>query len=95
MSNGVEGDYWSQTRYEDNVFNDKAWILEFQSSYKEMKYYEHRNGFSIRPVCEKSAVTSLNYVEKDNANTVYKTIENGQIVIVRNGVKYNLRGQKL
>lgn len=38
------------------------------------------------------SATGLNHVQGDNEKS-FKTIENGQLVIIRNGVKYNAAGQ--
>ena len=44
-------------------------------------------------VMEKKPSTGINDV-KVNASKAYKTIENGEVIIVKDGVKYNIMGQK-
>lgn len=39
-------------------------------------------------------ITSINDIKVTKSNA-YKTIENGQVVIVKDGVRYNMMGQKL
>lgn len=63
------------------------------------KYYFFCNGskISIGSVeLSKTAVqipTAVEDIVAENASKVVKTIENGQIIIIKNGVKYNVLGQ--
>ena len=44
-------------------------------------------------IVEKDAATAIDNVENDVK--AVKTIENGQLVIIKNGVRYNVAGQEM
>ena len=51
-------------------------------------------GMRARVVVSENAATGLDNIT-NGENTVIKTIENGQLIIIRNGEKFNAQGQKL
>lgn len=48
-----------------------------------------------RIVLGEQVATEINFVNGESINGLVKTIENGQLVIIKNGVKYNVMGIKL
>ncbi len=92
---GDYGYYWSSSLHEYDPLN--AWGLFFSSYSVSPSYIDYRNlGFSVRPVCmvEKTP-TAVESINTDNASKVTKTIENGRVVIIRDGVRYDITGRKL
>ena len=78
--------------------------LAFPQSDKTLKgfraYFEINGGSSAAPIRSARIVTpnnmptEINLVEQEN-NGVVKTIENGQLIIIRDGVRYNALGEQL
>ena len=58
--------------------------------------YNRYSGFSVRPVCivEKTP-TAVKNINADKREKAIKTIEDGKVVIIRDGEKYDLAGRKL
>ena len=48
-----------------------------------------------RIVMGEQVITSINFFDGNMANETVKTIENGQLVIIRDGVRYNAMGIRL
>ena len=72
-------------------------MLSFSSDEKYSSLQERINGYSIRPVYDgpDTTPTAIESINADNAQKVIKTIENGKVVIIRNGVRYDITGRRL
>lgn len=90
---------------ENNLFLGPNDLLYFSSSptpIKGMRAYFQLNGISnpqqaikhARIVAHGQVVTSIDFVNESNESTI-KTIENGQLVIIRDGVRYNVMGVRI
>ena len=92
---GDYGYYWSSSLY--GYGPNFAWYLYFNSYFVYPWDGNGRvNGFSVRPVCTvEKTPTAVESINSDNAGKVTKTIENGQIIIIRNNKKYDLSGREL
>ncbi|MCQ2227752.1 MAG: hypothetical protein MJZ01_07590 [Bacteroidales bacterium] len=91
---GDAGRYWSRSLYTDG--SDSAYGLLFRSGVVSYNYNNRDNGFSVRPVfMVESTPTAIESINADKAQKVIKTIENGKVVIIRNGEKFDLSGRKL
>ncbi|MCQ2226427.1 MAG: hypothetical protein MJZ01_00785 [Bacteroidales bacterium] len=92
---GSYGDYWSSSL---NVLNSSyGRYLDFREGDfdpwdSSNRYY----GQSVRPVfAVEKTPTAIESINTDNAGKTIKTVENGQIIIIRNGEKFDLAGKKL
>ncbi len=94
-SEGFRGYYWSSSLFEDN--SDSGRYLDFREGDFDPwdnngRYY----GQSVRPVfAVEKTPTVVESINTDNAGKTIKTVENGQIIIIRNGEKFDLAGKKL
>ena len=90
---------------EDNLFLGPNDLLYFSSSATPIKGM--RAWFKVkvpnpqhviqhaRIVKGEQVITSINLIDGNMANETVKTIENGQLVIIRDGVRYNAMGIRL
>ena len=90
---------------EDNLFLGPNDLLYFSSSATPIKGM--RAWFKVkvpnpqhviqhaRIVKGEQVITSINFIDGNMANETVKTIENGQLVIIRDGVRYNAMGIRL
>ena len=90
---------------ENNLFlgpNDLLYFSQTATPIKGMRAYFQIKGVSnpaqaikhARIVAHGQVVTSIDLVNDVNEGTV-KTIENGQLIIIKNGIRYNVMGVKL
>lgn len=93
---GNQGLYWSCLLSASN--SSRACRFDFGSGHVAwgsdgLRYL----GFPIRPVYDgpDTTPTAIESINTDNAGKVTKTIENGQIIIIRNNKKYDLSGREL
>jgi len=89
---------------ENNLFlgpNDLLYFSQDATPIKGTRAYFHvkvpgaANNVSARIVLGSQVVTSINLVNGERIDGTVKTIENGQLVIIRDGKKYNVMGIKL
>lgn len=89
---------------ENNLFlgpNDLLYFSQDATPIKGTRAYFHvkvpgaANNVSARIVLGSQVVTSINLVNGERIDGSVKTIENGQLVIIRDGKKYNVMGIKL
>lgn len=60
----------------------------------DVKIKETAGGFRISKIVVSSTVaTAVSNISAEKSAKVFKTVENGQMIIVKNGVKYNVLGQ--
>ncbi len=91
---GVDGYYWPSSV--DLIYSAHVHVLRFESGNNNYATYSHRyNGYSVRPVLSPNNNTAVENVEQDKSNNTRKVIENGQVVIIRDGVRYNVLGVRL
>ncbi len=90
---GMRGNYWSSTLNTDKA--SYARYIDFQSSKQERTTYGRFYGRSIRAVSETIIVTGIEHSHSADITPVRKVLHNGQLVIVRNGVCYDLHGRIL
>lgn len=91
---GVDGYYWPSSPYSIN--SSLVHVLYFESGNNNYTAYSHRyRGYSVRPVLSPNNNTAVENVEQDKSNNTRKVIENGRVVIVRDGVRYNVLGVRL
>ncbi len=82
--------YWSSSLCENN-YPRNAYYLGLG----EVTYGSRCYGRSVRPVVEKSKITTeIEKVELQAESQVRKIVENGVVYILRDGVKYTLTGQR-
>ncbi len=86
------GCYWSSSRNAD--YPTVAWYLMFASDGQGTGVDGRCQGQSVRPVFSQNN-TAVENVQQDNSDTIRKVIENGQVVIVRDGVRYNVLGARI
>lgn len=90
------GFYWSS---EANANGASFMYYTAISSAEIATYYSNYRYFgqSIRPVYVglDTTPTAIDGINADNAQKVVKTIENGKVVIIRNGERYDITGRKL
>lgn len=58
-------------------------------------YCKHECGEYDESKDESHTATSIESINSDHSHTVVKTIENGRVVIIRDGEKYDIAGRKL
>lgn len=89
------GYYWTATP--SSVWAEYAYDFDFYSNgirpdHANDRYYGH----TVRPVCTvEKTPTAIESINTNNASKVTKTIENGQIIIIRNNKKFDLSGREL
>ena len=88
---GWRGNYWSSSLNEGEA--SYARYIDFQSSKQERTQYGRFYGRSVRAVRETAIVTDINHTASAEAAAVQKVLRNGQILILRNGVCYDLHGR--
>ncbi|MCQ2216538.1 MAG: DUF1566 domain-containing protein [Bacteroidales bacterium] len=96
LDKGSSGLYWSSTPYPGSAYG--AYYLDFDSDNVDPNIDDSRyRGFPVRPVYDvpDTTPTAIESVNTDNAGKVTKTIENGKVVIIRNGERYDIAGRKL
>ncbi len=54
-----------------------------------------RRGMIARIVEREETATGINEISNDSSIRAQKVLENDQVIIIRNGVKYNMQGQKI
>ncbi len=86
------GCYWSSSR--DANYPTVAWYLMFASDGQGTGVDGRSQGQSVRPVFSKKG-TAVENVEQNSSDNILKVIENGQIVIIRDRVRYNVLGVRL
>ncbi len=86
------GCYWSSSR--DANYPTVAWYLMFAADGQGTGVDGRSQGQSVRPVMGKTA-NALPTVGTGTSSTIRKVIENGQLVIIRDGVRYNVLGVRL
>ncbi len=91
-SAGEYGGYWSSSLGPTRP--TEAYSLYFESDYHDCFYGDRYYGSSVRPVVSKES-TSVENIEHTNFDNIRKVIENGQVVIIRDGVRYNVLGVRL
>ena len=86
-----DGHYWCKTGY-DNVVTQIQFIGSMKSVVKT--YGIRSNGMSIRPVSKKKATTTsiVEVTDNQEASKSGKYISGGNLVIVKDGKKYNANG---
>ena len=91
---GSDGYYWSSSLNENSP--DNAWYVSFLSGYVD-RFYDYRgDGFPVRPVQESGTGTGFGYTAAaETAVPARKVLRNGQVLIFRNGVYYDLHGRLL
>lgn len=91
---GQAGFYWSRTigTYDSQC----AMYMKIGASTASCDYHFRCHGNSVRPVYKISGVpTAVDITKADMTTKIVKTIENGRIVIIRNGERYDIAGRKL
>ncbi len=88
----VSGHYWSASI--DPNYPSTARRIYFHSDYHDGYNSDRRLGYSVRPVFSMKD-TAVENVKPSNSDNVRKVIENGQIVIIRDGVRYSVLGVRL
>lgn len=95
---GSHGSYWSRSLYKVyNYYYDYAYYLLFDLAYLGWSYGSRYYGYSVRPVRSKEKVTtSINsVVANQKATKNGKFISGGNLVIVKDGKKYNANGMEI
>ena len=89
--NNYDGHYWCKTGY-DNVVTQ----IQFMGLMKSVvrSYGNRSNGMSIRPVSKKKATTTsiVEVTDDQEASKSGKYISGGNLVIVKDGKKFNANG---
>ncbi len=93
---GEGGYYWSSSLDElDKETPYYAGELDFGSIGYYYGIINRCYGYSVRPVVSKESITVVEIVEQTNSDNTRKVIENGYVVIIRDGVRYNVLGTAL
>ena len=89
---GSNGGYWSSSLNEN--LNDFALgSVYFDSDYVGDGYFGRKDGRSVRPVRETAISTGTVNPSAMNNDEVRKVFRNGQVLILRNGVYYDVHGR--
>lgn len=90
---GSDGYYWSSSLNENSP--DNAWYVTFLSGYVDGVYDSRGDGFPVRPVQENGIGTGFGNTAAADTTIVRKVLHNGQVLILRNGIYYDLHGRLL
>jgi hypothetical protein len=82
--------YWWNGAYESQLNSFRAYF--YVNTTSGANYSPIRHGMIARIIKEEQTATGVDNVQGDNVQCI-KMIENDQIVIIKNGVKYNVQGQ--
>ena len=82
--------YWWNGAYESQLKSFRAYF--YVNTTSGANYSPIRHGMIARIIKEEQTATGVDNVQGDNVQCI-KMIENDQIVIIKNGVKYNVQGQ--
>ena len=98
-STAYEGYYWSSSIREKHVYLMEFWLTpyrEYASLWTIITGGSCGNGYSVRLVKDYSNVsTDISHPSAANTAIVRKVLRNGQILILRNGIYYDLHGRIL
>ncbi len=90
---GSYGYYWSSSLNESNP--GRAYRLFFSSDSLDWYHGYRYNGPSVRPVHPKDGFLTGVEPYIASPDPVRKVLENGQVIIIRDGVRYNVLGIKV
>ncbi len=82
--------YWWTGDHESQLKSFRAYF--YVNTTSGANYSPIRHGMIARIIKEEQTATGVDNVQGDNVQCI-KMIENDQIVIIKNGVKYNVQGQ--
>jgi hypothetical protein len=82
--------YWWTGDHESQLKSFRAYF--YVNTTSGANYSPIRHGMIARIIKEEQTATGVDNVQGDNVQCI-KIIENDQIVIIKNGVKYNVQGQ--
>ena len=88
----TDGLYWVGTN--GYFYNDNTDILGLRTYFSITDNAGKPLNIRARVVVSENAATGLDNIT-NGENTTIKVIENGQLIIIRNGEKFNAQGQKL
>lgn len=87
------GIYWNINIITDGGVYDEARVMFFSNTtHVKHSYYQRYRGFSIRPVRAKVATSIVEVTDNQKATKSRKYISGGNLVIVKDGKKYNANG---
>ncbi len=91
---GTSAYYWSSSIYTDYLYY-AAYGITFGLSESRLNGIHRFVGCSVRPVVSKSSIVNKLENIKSETTQVRKVIENGQVIIIKNGVHYNILGTQV
>ncbi len=91
---GSYGFYWSSSL--DKESQSRAYVLYFHLDDYKYGFSNRYSGLSVRPVCSKDGIlTGVQTPYIASPDQVRKVMENGQVIIIRDGVRYNILGAQV
>lgn len=96
---GTTGLYWTSSLFEIEDYRPFPDHVDFFSIYEDFLvgdvFVSRCDGLSVRPVFSKNSNTAVENVKQTEPINAHKVMENGQLVIIRDGVRYNVLGARL
>ena len=91
---GSYGNYWASSLFEK--YSGHAWGIGFYSGLADMGSYTRCYGQSVRPVQGTTSDTGITNPSTTTTTSISrKVLHDGQLIIVRNGVCYDVHGRIL